>query len=103
MLATSGEEALRRIEGGERFDLLLTDLMMPTMTGMQLYDRLERIAPELAQRALFLTGGAFSETARLFAERFAERLVEKPFDVPRLRELVRQRLAGDRPALRLVG
>jgi len=85
---TSAVEALRRIRGGEKFDLIFCDLMMPQMTGMDFYAALEKEAPEVAKRVTFLTGGAFTQGARDFLERTAARTVEKPFDLKTMRALV---------------
>jgi CheY-like chemotaxis protein len=60
--------ALQRITAGERFDIIVCDLMMPQMTGMDLHAALTRAAPDQAARMVFLTGGAFTERARRFLE-----------------------------------
>jgi PAS domain S-box-containing protein len=85
---TRAEEAREALERGERFDVILCDLMMPQMTGMELHAALERVAPDQARRMVVLTGGAFTEGGRAFLARVALPLVEKPFDAARLRELV---------------
>jgi PAS domain S-box-containing protein len=77
---TSAREAYDRLMSGERWDAVLCDLMMPEMTGMDLYERVEKRAPELARRMVFLTGGAFTPRARAFLERARNPRVEKPFD-----------------------
>jgi CheY-like chemotaxis protein len=66
---TSAKEAIRRIEGGETFDVILSDLMMPDVNGMQFYQRILRLAPDLARRMVFVTGGAFTTAAREFLDR----------------------------------
>jgi CheY-like chemotaxis protein len=81
-------QALAVIEGGAQFDVVLCDLMMPDMTGMELHARVASSAPRLAERFLFVTGGAFTDEAREFLERHAGRRLEKPFDVQQLREAV---------------
>ncbi|GAB5544188.1 MAG: hypothetical protein SangKO_039480 [Sandaracinaceae bacterium] len=45
--SSNGREALDRIERGERFHLVITDLEMPEMDGLELLDRLAVVAPEL--------------------------------------------------------
>jgi PAS domain S-box-containing protein len=90
---TSSEEALARLSGGERFDVILCDLMMPTMTGMELYAELSRAAPDQAEQMIFLTGGAFTPQARSFLERVPNRHLEKPFEAAGLRALVNARLS----------
>jgi signal transduction histidine kinase len=90
---TSGHEAVRRVREGEKFDLIVADLMMPEMTGMALHQEIAGLSPRLAERMLFITGGAFTPAARQFLERVANKRLEKPFDAQELRDLV-NRLAS---------
>jgi CheY-like chemotaxis protein len=85
---TSAHEALRRMRECERFDLIVADLMMPEMTGMELHERVAAEWPELAQRMLFITGGAFTPTAQQFLQNVSNERLEKPFDAKELRDLV---------------
>jgi CheY-like chemotaxis protein len=85
----SASDALGAVERGERFDAVVCDLMMPGMTGMELHEALARVAPDLADRFIVLTGGAFTDRARSFLERFPDLpRCEKPFDSGELRGLV---------------
>jgi len=92
-VSTSAQQALARLAGGERFDLILCDLMMPVMTGMELHAELLRSHPADAQRIIFLTGGAFTPQARAFLDEVPNLRLEKPFDVPTLRRVVNERLS----------
>lgn len=85
-------EALERIGAGERFDVILCDLMMPQMTGMDLHAELSRVAPEQAGRMVFLTGGAFTTRARTFLDETPNQRIEKPFDALHLRALINDRI-----------
>ncbi len=87
-----GADALDRIRRGERYDVILCDLMMPEMTGMDFYDELHAIAPDQAAAIVFLTGGAFTEGAQAFLERVENTRVEKPFEAAALRALVNARV-----------
>jgi CheY-like chemotaxis protein len=89
---TDPREALRRLAGSERFDLVLCDLMMPGMTGMELHDALARTHPEIAARLVFITGGAFTDQAREFLEDPDRRTLPKPFGPTAVRELARDAL-----------
>ena len=89
-VVTSGRAGLERIVAGERFDLILCDLMMPEMTGMDLHERVAVLAADQAERMVFLTGGAFTRRAREFLRDRA--FLEKPFDLSALEALVRARL-----------
>jgi PAS domain S-box-containing protein len=88
-------DVLHRIEGGERFDLIICDLMMPEMTGMDLHSSLSRSRPSEAARMIFMTGGAFTSEARDFLERVTNQRVEKPFDPVALRALIRDRVGAE--------
>jgi CheY-like chemotaxis protein len=85
-------EALERIAQGERFDLILCDLMMPVMTGMELHASIQRIDPAQADAMVFITGGAFTPDARAFIETMPNRRLQKPFDARTLRSLINLRL-----------
>jgi PAS domain S-box-containing protein len=92
-LVAGGAEALARLSDG-RYDVVLCDLMMPGMSGMDLYDRLERTRPEVARRVVFLTGGAFTDAAREFLARVPNARLEKPFEPAVLRAAVAAVLAA---------
>jgi PAS domain S-box-containing protein len=83
-------DALDRIRAGERFDAIVCDLMMPELSGMALHAELRAIDPALADRMIFVTGGAFTEAAREFLERVPNPRLEKPVDRAALREAVRR-------------
>ncbi|MCP3169520.1 two-component regulator propeller domain-containing protein [Myxococcus qinghaiensis] len=97
-VVVSARQALERLNGLEpqRYDVVLCDLMMPEMTGMDLYEALVRTAPDVAERMVFITGGAFTPTARTFLERVENPRVEKPFDPEALRGVVRAEVARAR-------
>jgi nitrogen-specific signal transduction histidine kinase/CheY-like chemotaxis protein len=80
--------ALERIHGGERFDVILCDVMMPNLSGVDFYLELERIAPEVVDKIVFLTGGAFVAQAREFLDNVPNYQLEKPFTPEKLREVV---------------
>jgi PAS domain S-box-containing protein len=85
--------ALAAIEKGDRYDVILCDLMMPQMTGMELHAALARVAPDQARRLVAMTGGAFSAQAREFLAA-GHPSVEKPFDVPVLTAVIDRLVAG---------
>ncbi|UQA62069.1 response regulator [Polyangium aurulentum] len=87
---SSGHEALERIAAGERFDVILCDLRMPAMSGMELYDQLHAMSPEMAERMVFFTGAAFTGDIHAFFSRVRNELLEKPFDPSALKALVRR-------------
>jgi signal transduction histidine kinase len=91
-LSASAGDALARLRAGETFDVIVCDLMMPQMTGMDLHAELARLSPELAARVVFVTGGAFTEDARVFLSAVPNRRIEKPFGARELRAVIAERL-----------
>ncbi|MFY0529860.1 ATP-binding protein [Archangium gephyra] len=87
---TLAAEVLPRLEAGEHFDLILCDLMMPRMNGMDFHAALQRLRPDLTGRVIFLTGGAFTAQAKTFLERVPNRRVEKPFNARALLAVARE-------------
>ncbi len=87
---SSGAEAIETILSGERFDVVLCDLMMPRVTGDRCFERVLEIDPEQARRFVFMTGGAFTPSARAFLEKVRAPLVEKPFETASLRAIVEE-------------
>ena len=81
---TSARTALARLQRGETFDRIVCDLMMPDVTGMDLYDAVATIDPTLQARFIFVSGGAFTERARSFLARVPNRRLAKPFDLGEL-------------------
>jgi mannose-6-phosphate isomerase-like protein (cupin superfamily) len=65
----SASAALDLFESGARYDVILCDLMMPQITGMELHTEVARIDPSQANRFVFLTGGAFTSFASVDVER----------------------------------
>jgi two-component system NtrC family sensor kinase len=83
--AGDGEEALARVEGGH-YDLIVSDLKMPRMDGIQLFGALRDRHPALAARIMFVTGDVIGTDAERFLADSGCRWLAKPF---RLGELLR--------------
>ena len=85
---TSARQALELVRAGRWFDMILTDLMMPEMSGIELFEELVRHDPAIAPRIVFMTGGAFTAAAHAFLDRVPNERLEKPFGSAAIRELV---------------
>ena len=86
--ATCGQEAVDRIASGARFDAIVSDVMMPNMTGIELHEELRRVAPDQAQRMIFLSGGAFTAQAIERLDGLGVPQLEKPVSARDLRACV---------------
>ena len=84
----SARQAIELIDHGERFDVILSDLMMPEMTGMDFHAALLRSAPDQAGKMVFMSGGAFSPNAFEFLDQISNPSIEKPFKSTALRQLM---------------
>jgi signal transduction histidine kinase/CheY-like chemotaxis protein len=87
-VSNSGREAIARVVSGERYDVIVSDLMMPEVTGMEIHDELSRRVPEQANRMVFLTGGAFTPSAREFLDTITNPRIDKPFEMTNLLAIV---------------
>jgi PAS domain S-box-containing protein len=87
---TSGRAAIELIAGGNRYDVILCDVMMPQMTGLEAHDAIAKLDTAQAQRIVFLTGGAFTASARAFLDGSPNMKLEKPFDLKALRGVVNE-------------
>jgi CheY-like chemotaxis protein len=83
-VAANGAEALALVTSGEHFDLLVTDHLMPGMTGMDLIDRVRAIQPGFP--ALVITGFAAPGDVQVLPESVT--VLRKPFQRPQLIEAV---------------
>jgi signal transduction histidine kinase/ActR/RegA family two-component response regulator len=93
------KEALRLFGQDRAFDAVLCDLQMPEMSGSELYETVRQRWPELAQRFIFITGGACSQEARRFLESPGVACIHKPFQVAELLELIESHAAGESAAV----
>jgi PAS domain S-box-containing protein len=94
--ASSGQAARAILEHDQSFDVILCDLMMPEMTGMDLHEWLAKENPALAEQMVFVTGGAFTPRASECLARVPNLKVEKPIEPAALKRLVSRMVARAR-------
>ncbi len=87
-LAEGGQAALTMLEQSAHFDLLLCDLHMPGMDGIDVYQRVRGSFPELLDQFVFMTGGALTPRAREFLDRERPKLLHKPIEAGVLSSLL---------------
>ena len=83
--AGDGKEAMAHIHS-TGFDAVVTDIRMPEMDGLQLYDTLRRERPGLAARLIFITGDVVSSSGQFAAAK--QPTLTKPFSFERLEEML---------------
>jgi CheY-like chemotaxis protein len=92
VIVDSGRTAREILRHDQSFDLVLCDLMMPDISGIELHAWLSENQPYLARQLVFITGGVFTPLANDYISRVANSVIEKPFDVVALRKFVRERV-----------
>jgi PAS domain S-box-containing protein len=83
-------EALRELLGDSGYDLVFCDLMMPELSGMDIYQVLRFNRPGYESKIVFMTGGAFTPSARRFLAQVPNQRIEKPFNLRSLQRLVQR-------------
>lgn len=86
-------EALARLQNGERYDVVLCDVMMPGMDGIEFHRRLSLVLPHEAARIVFISGCANTARVEAFFNRVPNLLLEKPVDLEGLRALIERRVS----------
>jgi signal transduction histidine kinase len=82
--AGDGESALTRLQEGFDPHVILADLRMPRMDGAELYERLQKDRPALAERVIFLSGDITQLASRGLAEVPRDRVLVKPVELAEL-------------------
>jgi two-component system NtrC family sensor kinase len=90
--AADGEEGLTRVSHGA-YDLIVCDLKMPRIDGMQFYRAIAAATPSLARRVIFVTGAVAGTDAERFLEETGCRWLAKPFRLGDLLRAARDALA----------
>jgi CheY-like chemotaxis protein len=87
-VATSGPEAMQTLAQGAPYDVIFCDVMMPEMSGVDVYQQIRERHPGQEQKIVFMTGGAFAEPAAHFFEEVDNPKLKKPFTASTVRSLV---------------
>lgn len=100
--AANGDSALSMLILDARQDevppyaLVVSDLRMPGLNGIQLYERLKASNPDILRRLVFSTGDIVSEEAATFVRSTDCIVLQKPFELTTLRAVIDRVLAGAR-------
>jgi two-component system NtrC family sensor kinase len=93
-VVSSGEAALAAMDR-EAFDLIITDVKMPGMSGFDLYDEVQRRNAEMVNRIVFVTGDILAARTQARLAQMGNPYVAKPFSIERLQGVVRTLLRSD--------
>ena len=91
-VADEAEKAVSLLKTKE-YDVILLDIKMPEMDGIELYYYMKNISESLVNKVIFITGDVMSVDTHRFLEKTASVFIPKPFDADTLRDIVNRRLA----------
>jgi DNA-binding NtrC family response regulator len=94
--AEDGRAALRKLGGavpGE-YEVVISDVRMPAYSGVQLHDWLAENRPDLFAALIITTGDLASPALRDFVARTPRPLIEKPFELSVLAQLIEAVIRG---------
>jgi CheY-like chemotaxis protein len=86
--ASSGEEALRIIQSNQEIDIILYDISIPRLGAPEFLDALKRIHYPSSERVVFVSGGSTDIDVSLFLQETPNQVIEKPFNLPELNEII---------------
>ena len=93
--ALNGRLALRKLRQ-QAFDVVISDLRMPGMSGQELYEQMREVNEALSRRIIFTTGDVASQETQVFLQASGSPCLQKPFDLNEVRQLVQRVLASQR-------
>ncbi|MBU1533834.1 response regulator [Myxococcota bacterium] len=97
VVAESGEAAVAKLEARADIEVVVTDLMMEGMSGVDLFQWIKENRPELLRRVIFATGGSLSSATASFLNRPDVIYLEKPFRINTLLDTIQHVLRNHPP------
>jgi DNA-binding NtrC family response regulator len=89
--ADGGEQAIAILSERRDFDLIICDLLMPRVNGMDVHRWMQENHPELGDSFIFVSGGASQEHVQVFLRNQQNRVLWKPFDLAEIRRILAAR------------
>jgi CheY-like chemotaxis protein len=94
VVETDSRCALTRIERGERYNAIVTDLAMPKISGVELYSEIRALDAAQAEKIIFVTAGASDERTQMFLDSISNPQLVKPVELSTLRDAVMQLISS---------
>jgi CheY-like chemotaxis protein len=86
-----GREALTLL-GKNKYDIVISDMKMPTLSGAKFYEMIKERYPNMAKKVIFITGDLFNIETKEFLENTNNPYLIKPFKLTELRETIKKAL-----------
>ena len=91
--AVNGLIAKEKINSDTKYDVFIFDIKTPIISGIQLYEHLEKEHPEFTDNVIFATGDTLNDTTKTFLERVKQPWISKPYTPAQIKEAVKQLLS----------
>ena len=88
LAARSGEEALELLKSNPQIEAILYDVSMPRLGGIEFYEEVNRQRPSYIDRIVFVKAGSYDPEMTEFLSATNNTVIDKPFDLPVLNEVL---------------
>ena len=95
-MADNGLSAREKIDAGKEYDVFIFDIKTPIISGIQLYEYMEKFYPDATRRVIFMTGDYLNGITYSFLERIKRPFLNKPFTPDQVMDLVNRVLQQER-------
>jgi CheY-like chemotaxis protein len=93
VLADGAEQALSVLGQRTDFQVIVCDLVMPEVNGIQLFQAVQKLYPAQAEAFVFVTGLGIHAESQAFLESVRNQVLQKPFELSTIRQLLELRSA----------
>jgi CheY-like chemotaxis protein len=84
-IVDNGDDAMDKL-GSKDYDVILLDIKLPGISGIEIYKHLQKTAKSLARRVVFITGDVMGRETMAFLSRTAAPYITKPFDAEQMKK-----------------
>jgi DNA-binding NtrC family response regulator len=88
--AENGAIAKAKIDTRKHYDLFIFDIRTPILSGIQLFELLEKEYPDLTEKVIFMTGDSLNTATSQFLQRINRPYLMKPFTPTQIQSLVKR-------------
>ncbi|MFC1928920.1 MEDS domain-containing protein [Chloroflexota bacterium] len=82
-IVDNGDDAMERLSN-EEYDVILLDIKLPGMSGIEIYEQLQKSSKSLTKKVIFITGDVMSVDTMVFIKSSQTSYIAKPFDAEKL-------------------
>jgi CheY-like chemotaxis protein len=93
-VAENGQVAKDKINAGDHYNIFIFDIRTPVISGIQLYEYLEKEHPDLTNKVIFATGDYMNSNTRQFLDRVKRPFLAKPYTPAQVKSIINSLVAG---------